>query len=61
MYRANRRAEDLEITSGQVLLEPLIRLAQRKGEIWMAGLHIEAGPRPAQMDLCSRLLVLETL
>ena len=46
---ANDRPEKLEITSGQVLLVPLIGLAKWERKVWMTRLNVEARACPAQM------------
>ncbi len=48
-------SEEVEIASGQILLVPLIGLAEWKRKIRMTGLNIETSACSAQMDFRSGL------
>lgn len=56
---AYHRSEKVEIASGQILLVPLIGLAEWEWKIRVTSLNIEASARSAQMNFRSGLCVCE--
>lgn len=56
---AYHRSEKVEITSGQILLVPLIGLAEWERKIRMTGLNIETSARAAHMNFRPGLCVRE--
>ncbi len=52
---AYHRSEKVEIASGQILLVPLIGLAEWERKIRVTSLDIEASARAAQMNFCPGL------